>query len=85
MLDVTFNSLLYAKLILHLHKVDHVMIVVTMDHVRVTGRQVEATVQDTIAWKRFRKKNHGLKLMQFVKPILELDLLPSTIIISMIA
>ena len=49
MLDVTFNSLLYAKLILHLHKVDHVMIVVTMDHVRVTGRLVEATVQDTIA------------------------------------
>ena len=49
MLDVTFNSLLYAKPILHLLKVDHVMIVVTMDHVQVTGRQVEATVQDTTA------------------------------------
>ena len=48
MLDVTFNNLLYAKPTLHLLKVDHVMIVVTMDHVRVTGRLVVATVQDTI-------------------------------------
>ena len=48
-LDVTFNSLLYAKPILHLLKVDHVMIVVTMGHAQETGRQVEATVQDTTA------------------------------------
>ena len=82
MLDVIFNSLLYVKLILHRLQVVHAMIVVTMDHVRVNGRPVAVTVRDIIVWKHFRKKNHGLKPMRFVKQTLVLDSLRFTTIIS---